>query len=70
MVYLQKIHKLLRRYRYFYYEMDESLVTDYQYDMLEIEYTKLCDEHNIKQEGRITNFVGFDIKIPMRLYKT
>ena len=64
---VQEIHKLLRKAKYFYYEKHECIMPDYEFDMLEVEYNKLCDENNIAQEQRVTNFVGFSIMIPMRL---
>lgn len=66
---LDIIHKDLRRYRWFYYEAEEpqSLISDYEYDMLEKLYEKECDKLGIVTEKRITNYIGFDIAIPMSL---
>jgi len=70
---LDVIHKNLRKYRYFYYEckdillVDISIISDYEYDILEKKYEKLCDELQVVKEKRITNFIGFDIGIPMSL---
>lgn len=60
-------HKLLRKYRYHYYELDVSLVGDYEYDMLEKEYTEGCDRLGIAKINRIDNYVGFTWRIPMSL---
>ena len=60
-------HKNLRMYRYYYYVLSKSLVSDYVYDNLEKEYIILCDELKISQEVRISNFIGFNIRIPMSL---
>lgn len=71
---LNIIHRDLRKYRYFYYEcedilkIDTNTISDYDYDMLEIKYTKYCNELEIPHNLRITNYVGFDIGIPMNLY--
>ncbi len=65
---LNKIHKLLRKARYHYYEMHESIMSDYDYDMLEKEYDEICDKMSIEHHKRVTNFVGFNIKIPMALF--
>jgi NAD-dependent DNA ligase len=71
---LNNIHRDLRRYRYFYYEcenileVDKNTIPDYEYDMLEKEYDKYCNELKIPLEMRVSNFVGFDIGIPMNLY--
>ena len=42
-------------------------MSDYEFDMLEKEYIKLCNEFSIEEEKRVTNFVGFGIMIPMTL---
>lgn len=42
-------------------------MSDYEFDMLEKEYNKLCDKFSIEEEKRVTNFVGFSVMIPMRL---
>jgi NAD-dependent DNA ligase len=71
---LNEIHKSLRRYRYFYYvcediiEIDKNTISDYDYDMLEKQYNKYCNELEIPLENRVSNYVGFDIAIPMNLY--
>ena len=71
---LNEIHKSLRRYRYFYYEckdislLDNNTISDYNYDMLEKQYDKYCNELEIPLETRVSNYVGFDIGIPMNLY--
>lgn len=62
---LQELHTLLRRAKYFYYEKSESIMSDYEFDMLEKEYARLCNEFSIEEEKRVTNFVGFNIAIPM-----
>ncbi len=64
---LQELHALLRRAKYFYYEKSESIMSDYEFDMLEKEYNKLCNKFSIEEEKRVTNFVGFGIMIPMTL---
>lgn len=64
---LSEMHSLLRRYRYFYYEKNVSLVTDYEYDIMEKEYDKMCTLHNVPKSSRISSFVGFSINIPMQL---
>jgi len=66
---LNEIHKLLRKYRYFYYEMSETLISDYEYDKLERTYTTLCDRLGITSKDKITNFVGFSFRIPFILIK-
>ena len=71
---LNIIHKNLRKYRYFYYEcedillIDNNTITDINYDLLERQYNKYCDELEIPLEQRVSNYVGFDIGIPMNLY--
>ena len=62
---LQELHKLLRRAKYFYYEQNESIMSDYEFDTLEKEYDILCNEFNISEKIRVSNFVGFSIMIPM-----
>lgn len=64
---IQELHSNIRKLRYYYYEMHVSLVTDYEFDLMEKEYTRLCNIINIPNEIRITNFIGFDIGIPMNL---
>lgn len=66
-IWLNATHKELRRYRYFYYERSETLISDYDYDMLEKKYIKLSDELIFDQTRRIDNFVGFSFRIPMIL---
>ena len=67
---LNKIHRLLRRYKYFYYEKNISLVSDYYYDIIEEQYEKTCTSYNIIKCNRVSNFVGFSILIPMNIIKT
>lgn len=62
------MHRRLRKYRFFYYERDESLVSDYEYDMLEKKYAEECDRFGIHKRYRVDNFVGFNIRIPMNIY--
>lgn len=66
---INKIHKLLRKYRYFYYEMSETLVSDYEYDKLERTYSTMCDRMGINSPDMITKFVGFSFRIPFILVK-
>lgn len=40
-------------------------MTDYEFDMLQKEYDKLCDIYKIPLQNRITNFIGFDVLMPM-----
>ncbi len=63
-----KMHYNLRKYRYHYYELHENLVSDYDYDMLEKDYDNLADALEIPRELRVSNFVGFDIRIPINPY--
>lgn len=72
---LNRIHQLLRRAKYFYYEYvneatgeSVSIMSDYEFDIMEKEYDVLCDRFGIKQEYRVTNFVGWDFRIPMSLF--
>jgi NAD-dependent DNA ligase len=64
---LNKLHGILRRYKYFYYEKNISLVSDYEYDIIEKEYDSMCLLYNIPGKNRVSNFVGFNIKIPMNI---
>ena len=64
---LNNLHRKLRKYRYFYYEKHDNLISDYKYDMLENHYDKLADYYNLDVNKRITNFVGFSIEIPMNI---
>ena len=40
-------------------------MSDYEFDTLEKEYDILCNEFNISEKIRVSNFVGFSIMIPM-----
>jgi len=60
-----KLHQLLRKAKYHYYEMHDNIMEDYDYDMMEKEYDEIADHLEIPQEYRVSNFVGFDIRIPM-----
>jgi hypothetical protein len=68
---LQTMHSLLRKARYFYYEGDglSEVMTDYEYDMMEKEYDILAKKLKTEENRRITNFVGFDIGIPMNIFE-
>ena len=50
---LQELHAKLRKAKYFYYEKHESIMSDYEFDMMESEYKKLAevvginDKHNM-----------------------
>ena len=65
---LNKIHRDLRKHRFLYYERDESVISDYDYDMLEKKYIEWCERLGVKPEMRINSFVGFSYKIPMNLF--
>lgn len=64
---LNKLHRLLRKYRYFYHEKNISLLSDYEYDIMEKEYDTMCLSYNILNQNRVSNFVGFSIRIPMNI---
>ena len=64
---LDKLHKDLRKYKFFYYERSESLISDYDFDMMEKKYTEGCDRLGIKAEYRLDSYVGFSIYMPMSL---
>ncbi len=40
---LQELHAKLRKAKYFYYEKHESIMSDYEFDMMESEYKKLAE---------------------------
>lgn len=65
---LQEIHKQLSKAKYFYYEKSESIMTDYEYDMLEKSYDKGCNFYDVPNERRVTEFVGFSLYIPKQLF--
>jgi len=65
---LQEVHKQLSKAKYFYYEKSESIMTDYEYDMLEKQYIKFCDVYKVPSERRVTEFVGFSLYIPRQLF--
>lgn len=67
---LNFMHKQLRKARYFYYEKSKSIMTDYEYDIIEKRYDELCYKYKICEGSKITNFVGFNIAIPMALIYT
>lgn len=62
---LQNMHKDLRRYKYWYYELHNSQISDYDFDMLEKKYDKLCDDLGIHLRLRVSEHVGFSFRIPM-----
>lgn len=64
----QIIHADLRKYRYWYYNLHNSLISDYEYDMLEKKYDRLCDYIGINLELRVSEKVGWDDLIPMNLH--
>ncbi len=61
------IHKQLRKCRYFYYELHESLMSDYDYDMLEKQYTEVCDRLGLNPIYRVDGYVGSSDRIPRSL---
>ncbi len=65
---LNEMHRLLRKARYFYYELSQTIMSDYDYDILEKEYDRQADLHKVSHIIRISNFVGFNIKMPMNLF--
>ena len=66
---LNQLHKDLRKYKYFYYEKHEALIEDHTFDKLEKAYDVACEEFQIKQTQRLSNFVGFNLKMPMSIYE-
>jgi hypothetical protein len=69
---VNEMHALLRRARYFYYvgveNGHDTIMSDYDYDMLEKEYDTLCARLGVPEKKMISNFVGFDYKMPMQLF--
>ena len=65
---LQELHAKLRKAKYFYYEKHESIMSDYEFDMMESEYKKLAEVVGINDKHNMaTQFVGFDAFSPMNL---
>lgn len=66
------LHQQLRKAKYFYYECEDinkmSIMTDYEFDILEKEYDKLCEDFKVPEKYRLSSYVGFDIAMPMSLY--
>jgi hypothetical protein len=46
----------------------QSIISDYEFYMMEKEYNKICGILEIEKELRVTEFIGWNIKIPMSLY--
>ena len=64
---LQEMHAKLRKCKYWYYELHNSLISDYEFDMLEKKYDRLCDDLGIHLKLRVSESVGFSFRIPMDL---
>ena len=47
---LNELHKLLRKAKYDYYVEHISVISDFEYDMLEKKYREACEIHNIPEE--------------------
>lgn len=71
---VNELHKLIRKAKYFYYvgveEGHQPIMSDYEFDMVEKEYEELCFRLGVPQEKMASEFVGFSIGIPMRLFYT
>jgi len=65
---LNRLHNRLRKYRYFYYELNSPLISDAQYDSIQRGYGRICDKLKIPKEVRVTNFTGFDLEIPTNIF--
>lgn len=63
----QITHADLRKYRYWYYNLHNSSISDYDYDMLEKKYDRLCDYLGVDLRLRVSEHVGWDDLIPMNL---
>lgn len=48
--------------KYWYYYRDAGKISDYEYDLMEKEYEKLC--HDLGIEPSASNMVGFDESRP------
>ena len=44
-------------------------MSDFDYDVLEKKYDKICDAYDAPRERRVTNFVGFSRVIPRQLFE-
>ena len=64
---LQEMHAKLRKAKYFYYERHQSIISDYDFDILEKEYNTLAEEIGVDKELQVSEFVGFSLNIPMNL---
>lgn len=58
---IKELKELIEKYNYHYYVLNESLVSDYEYDLLLKELEKLENELNIEDKESPTQKVGSDL---------
>lgn len=58
---LQELHAQLRKAKYLYYEAHKSIVTDYEFDMMEKEYAKLAENIGISDRHDASKVIGSGI---------
>lgn len=52
-------------HKYLYYELNQPIISDYDYDMLERKWAKLGQELGLLSEDDTMPCIGFDEKHPM-----
>ena len=58
-----KLKEEIERYNYFYYSKNESLISDYEFDMLLKKLEKMeSDYPQIKEENSPSEYVGSSLK--------
>ena len=58
-----KLKEEIERYNYFYYSKNESLISDYEFDMLLKKLEKMeYDYPQIKEENSPSEYVGSSLK--------
>ncbi|HOP50898.1 MAG TPA: NAD-dependent DNA ligase LigA [Ignavibacteriales bacterium] len=58
---IKELKELIEKYNYHYYVLNESLISDYEYDLLLKELEKLENELNIEDKESPTQKVGSDL---------
>lgn len=55
---------LLLAHKYAYYELNNPIISDYQYDLIERKYYNALEDFQVNLDEYLTNWIGFDYNHP------
>lgn len=66
---LKELRELIEKYNYHYYQLNESIISDYEYDLLYKELEQLEKEIGLQENNSPTSLVGNDLTGKFAVYE-